>query len=464
MGKQFWNKYIILFAISLSLNYPIDLVAQDSHLHLYIPNKDSKLDEIVSIIEKANFEFSYPKYADDDTLVIYQKDYQTIYVAYCSISKKVFNYKCEWYFDPSITDEFSISNRTNADTYYNLSKRYFFNVLDSLNHRYGKPRYIYSHEGYGYTIHNETKLDTLNYDYLFNNHCFFEIFWVNAEIRVILGFDNTADYSHIEYSYYDYDNQKLKNEELATIYEKNKIKGITLWGIVGLLIAFALFYSIKRINDYQKEKQEERKQLEADKKRELQKREEEKREMQKREEAQLRQLEIEHKNYLSSLVEKYGDCDKTISLNLQIQHGYDEILVFSQSKHVVIANKEYSFSDILDCIVNDDIKEKETFQTFSGDSFATSKTNTGSMIGRTIAGGVLLGGAGAIIGGSTAKKDTIIKHGTETSIHNKELEHNYTVTITVKDISNPVIYINVGNDTRLKDQIVSLMKVIISMK
>ena len=86
------------------------------------------------------------------------------------------------------------------------------------------------------------------------------------------------------------------------------------------------------------------------------------------------------------------------------------------------------------------------------------------MIGRTIAGGVLLGGAGAIIGGSTAKRNTIIEHGTDTSIHNKEIKHNYTVAITVKDISNPIIYLKVDNNTALKDEIVSLMKVIMSMK
>ncbi len=459
----YWRKYIILI-ISLSLYYSIDLMAQDSQLHLYIPNKDNTSEEIVSILKKASFELSYPKNANNDTLAIYQKENQTIHIAYCSISKKVFNYKCDWVFDPSITDEFSISNRANTDTYFNLSKRYFINVRDSLNRRYGKPSYIYSHKGYGYTIIDGSKLDTLNYDNLFNNHCFFDIFWINTGIRVILGFDNTADYSLIKYSYYDFDNRKLKNEELSTIFEKDKMKGIALWVIVGLIIAFALLYIIKRIIESQKEKAEERRQWEAENNRKLQIREKEKREKQKCAEEQLRKLEIDHKIFLSSLVEKYGDCDKTISLNRQIPHSFDEILVFSQSKHVVIAKKEYSFSDILDCIVNDEIKERETVQTFRGDSSATSKTDTGNMIGRTIAGGVLFGGAGAIIGGSTAKRNTVIEYGTDTSIHNKEIEHNYTIAITVKDISNPVININVGSDTALKDEIVSLMKVIISLK
>jgi hypothetical protein len=52
----------------------------------------------------------------------------------------------------------------------------------------------------------------------------------------------------------------------------------------------------------------------------------------------------------------------------------------------------------------------------------------------------------------------------DTSIHNKEVEHNYTVAITVKDISNPVLYLNVGSNTGLKDEIISLMKVVMSMR
>lgn len=56
-----------------------------------------------------------------------------------------------------------------------------------------------------------------------------------------------------------------------------------------------------------------------------------------------------------------------------------------------------------------------------------------------------------IIGASCVHKNTVIEHGTETSIHNKEIEHNYTVAITVKDISSPVLYINVGSNTELKD-------------
>lgn len=167
---------------------------------------------------------------------------------------------------------------------------------------------------------------------------------------------------------------------------------------------------------------------------------------------------IEKKLYF---VLKFVDfCSFYIAITIYIS----EILVFSETKHIVIGKIELLFSDILDCVVDDDIKERETIQTFRGNSSATSKANTGNMIGRAVVGGVLLGGTGAIIGGSTANRHTIIEHGIDTSILDKTIEHNFTIAITVKDISNPVIYLNVGSNTRLKDEIVSLMKVIISMQ
>lgn len=51
-------------------------------------------------------------------------------------------------------------------------------------------------------------------------------------------------------------------------------------------------------------------------------------------------------------------------------------------------------------------------------------------VGRAIAGGVLLGGVGAIVGGVTGKKKT------------KSIINNLKIKITVNEISNPSVYIN----------------------
>jgi len=59
---------------------------------------------------------------------------------------------------------------------------------------------------------------------------------------------------------------------------------------------------------------------------------------------------------------------------------------------------------------------------------SVTKSKTGSMIGRTIVGGVVLGGAGAIIGGATGKKAS-----TNTSITTETRDTELTVQLTFYD-------------------------------
>lgn len=69
---------------------------------------------------------------------------------------------------------------------------------------------------------------------------------------------------------------------------------------------------------------------------------------------------------------------------------------FSLIRKIVINECVHAFSDIIDFSVN----EKKSYK---------SSTSTGSIIGRGIVGGVLLGGVGALAGATTAKKNTIEK-------------------------------------------------------
>ena len=255
-------------------------------------------------------------------------------------------------------------------------------------------------------------------------------------------------------------NQAQKNDEYTLRQRQEGIWEVVKWAVLGLVVLLVI-YIVYRIT---KKKQEEKEMMIAEYHKQIQIEENKKIAEQKRIKEQLQQSFNKQNNYVSTLVEKYGDYDKRIRLTPKESIDIAEIIVFSQSKHIIIDKKELLFSDILDCVVNDNIKERVTVQTIRGNSTATSKANTKNMIGRAVVGGVLLGGVGTIIGGSTAKRNTVIEYGTDTSTHNKEVEHNYTVAITIKDISNPVLYLNVGSNTGLKDEIVSLMKVIMSMK
>jgi hypothetical protein len=73
-------------------------------------------------------------------------------------------------------------------------------------------------------------------------------------------------------------------------------------------------------------------------------------------------------------------------------------------------------------------------------------------------GGVLTGGVGAMVGGATAKKSTVVKQENDTLIH------DYTVIINVNSLSEPIIRIPLGNDIDMVDDIVGLMNVIISRR
>lgn len=77
------------------------------------------------------------------------------------------------------------------------------------------------------------------------------------------------------------------------------------------------------------------------------------------------------------------------------------------------------------------------------------------MVKRAVVGGLLFGGAGAVIGGVTAKKASVSRQ------EDDKVVHNYIVFINVNSMSTPVISVNVGEDVYKANAIVSLINVII---
>ena len=149
---------------------------------------------------------------------------------------------------------------------------------------------------------------------------------------------------------------------------------------------------------------------------------------------------------------RLGEADKVIALE---EYDIDkEITVFGESKTIVLLGNEFSFSDIIDCTTDDDYK------VIKGKTEYTSETKAknGSTVGRAIVGGVLAGGAGAIIGGATAKKET------KTITHQKDdiIIHNYIVVVNVNSLSSPIITISLGGDKAKLNEIVGVLNVIIN--
>ena len=112
--------------------------------------------------------------------------------------------------------------------------------------------------------------------------------------------------------------------------------------------------------------------------------------------------------------EKYGECTLALNPHEYKVNNMDSVLIYDNAKIIAINHAVYNYSDILDFNINEDI------------SYKTS-TSTGSMIGRGVVGGVLLGGIGALAGANTANKKSV------------QETYAYRINIVVRNMSRPVI-------------------------
>ena len=133
--------------------------------------------------------------------------------------------------------------------------------------------------------------------------------------------------------------------------------------------------------------------------------------------------------------------------------AYNRVFVFPEKEIIVYHKKPISF----DKVISFDVTDNQTMVTTSEAGSASTKTNTGSMIGRAVVGGVLAGGVGAAIGGSSAKRRTDIQSGPQTT----STSHDYKVYLTVDDLKEPSICIPFGSSTDMVQRFVSYLTVII---
>lgn len=163
------------------------------------------------------------------------------------------------------------------------------------------------------------------------------------------------------------------------------------------------------------------------------------------------QKEIDKREYerkKMELTEKYGQIDKEIVLSEN--NIKNAILAFSKTSRIWLAGNDLPMSCVLSCSLSDNskiIKGRATIQ---------SQTNTGDMAKRAVVGGVLLGGAGALAGSVTAKRDGTILQEEDNIIH------NYTVLVNIDSLSNPIVQLQCASNRLLADEIVGLLNVIIN--
>ncbi|HAU5240603.1 TPA: SHOCT domain-containing protein [Clostridioides difficile] len=128
-------------------------------------------------------------------------------------------------------------------------------------------------------------------------------------------------------------------------------------------------------------------------------------------------IEAEKKNI--QLLEKFNET-KNINSSVSFDEDKNLLKVSYKNRNQILVEKVIKFDEILEFELLED-----------------GETIVKGGLGSAITGGVLLGGTGAVVGGITGKKTS------------RKVVEIFKIKITVKDINNPIEYINLIN-TRTK--------------
>lgn len=163
----------------------------------------------------------------------------------------------------------------------------------------------------------------------------------------------------------------------------------------------------------------------------------------KRKERREIEIKLNEKDALLSEIQnletQYGKSDIFISTSDDYKLA-SQVISFSSSDKIYITGNFYNMKDIINFeVVNNSFLQQ-------GAKEYQSSTNLGSAVGRAIVGGVLTGGVGAIIGGTTGSR-TI----SESKLEDDKIVQDYSVMVSLNSFKTPSILINVKNDKVLAD-------------
>lgn len=173
-----------------------------------------------------------------------------------------------------------------------------------------------------------------------------------------------------------------------------------------------------------------------------------------------RRLELEAKEHKyniakNELFARNGEPCKTIVISesrFDLFNINNELIVFDKAKKLWLCGHEISIDDINSFAIDDESVIQK------GQVTAVTSTDTSSLASRSIAGALIGGEAGAIIGGATAKKQTVLKQ------ENDKIIHDYALVVNICDINNPMLLIKIGRNKNKAMEINALMQVIMTMK
>lgn len=148
----------------------------------------------------------------------------------------------------------------------------------------------------------------------------------------------------------------------------------------------------------------------------------------------------------AELEAKYGKLTKIVEC--KTNSSYDAIRIYGDTKTILLKSKPYQFKDIIDYTLVD------IRSTIGGESKAITKTSTSSVLGRSAVGALVAGPAGAIIGGGSASKETIITQSKTKTLH------SYRINVTVNSIEEPLVSLFYGSNGEMANEVLALLAVV----
>lgn len=205
--------------------------------------------------------------------------------------------------------------------------------------------------------------------------------------------------------------------------------------IVAIVIVVVLVLKEESKNQQEAAYQEERKQRQI--------------EREEREKA----YEVAKARALADLESKWGKCTKDIAVNYGREfYLSDRIYVFEESEKIALNGTVYDFKDIIGfSLLN---KSKTVYNAYST---GKSKKDLGNMVARGIAGKMIGGDVGAVIGALSTPDE--YEEDTEYDI---DEENDYKIYVNVNSIASPTIRLDVGDFEDDAYEISNLLYVILT--
>ena len=157
----------------------------------------------------------------------------------------------------------------------------------------------------------------------------------------------------------------------------------------------------------------------------------------------------------SSKVERYNKFLQTLpDPDEVIEYPGSYVMVKESTSQILLNGRVYKFDDIIDFSVTDN----QSVVQYHSKSTTTTKTNTGSMLGRAVVGGILTGGVGAVVGAATAKKTSETPPSTSQTV----THHDYVINVNINSLSHPVETLRIsGYSETAFNKIIGLLKVVV---